>query len=173
MKRFVAIGAAAAITSLMLVAPADAAKTPPKSNRPIVTVSTDDFVMSLPAGVGCTFPVQLLGQGTLTTTTQRQKVKRVFDSTLTITNPTNQQSVTLNADSTVVDRLRRDGTSKSTSKGNVFFWGDLSVKGKTVDGLLLIKGRTRFTLADYSNPDSATNFTKIKGTVTDVCTLID
>ena len=172
MKRLIRIGALVAITSLMFVAPAEAAKTPPKSNRPITEVFTDDVVLDVPAGEACAFPVQVLGRGTVTVTSQRQKVKEVFDATVTITNQTNQSSVTLNADNTFVDHLRRDGSTKSTSKGNAFFWG-VTVKGQAVDGLLLIKGTTQFTVADYSNPDSAINFTKIKGTVTDVCNLID
>ena len=173
MRRIVAVGAAVAIASLAFVSPAEAAKAPPKSNRPITQVFTDDLVLDVAAGEACAFPVKFLGQGTVTLTTQRQKVKEVVDATVTITNVTSQKSVTLNADAVFVDRLRRDGSSKSTSKGNAFFWGDVTVKGKAVEGLLLIKGKTKFTIADYSNEDSELNFTKIKGTVTDVCTLID
>jgi len=175
-KRLLAIGAAAAVAGLAFIAPAEAAKTPPKSNRPITQVFTDDLVLDVAAGEACAFPVSVLGQGTVTVTSQRQKVKEVVDATLTITNVsnvTNPKSVTLNADVVFVHRLRKDGSSRSTSKGNAFFWGDVSVKGKAVNGLLLVQGKSKFVIADYSDEDSAIDFTKIKGKVTDVCTLID
>ena len=172
MKRLVAIGVGAAVAGLIFVAPAEAAKAPPKSNRPITEIFTDDVAADIPAGDACAFPVQIFGPGTVTVTSQRQKFKEVFDATVTVTNTTNQSSITVNADNTFVDHVRPDGSAKSTSNGNAFFWG-VTIKGKAVDGLLLIKGTTQFTIADYSNPDSAINFTEIKGTVTDVCTLID
>ena len=123
MKRIVAIGAAAAIGSLLFVAPAEAA--PTKHNKPTVEVTHDDFTIPFAAGEACAFPVTFHGVGTSTVITRKRTIKTfISDATATITNTTTGKTVKRNANTIFVDHLRKDGSAKSTSKGNSFFWGE-------------------------------------------------
>ena len=174
MKRIVAMGAAAAIGSLLFVAPAEAA--PTKHHKPTVEVTHDDFTIPFAAGEACAFPVTFHGVGTSTVITRKRTIKTfISDATATITNTTTGKTVKRNANTIFVDHLRKDGSSRSTSKGNSFFWGeDLTIKGKPApSGLLLVKGKAKFTIADFDDENSNVNFTRIKGRVIDVCTLVD
>ena len=174
MNRALALGVVAGIASMTFVAPAEAAA-PHTSNRPMIEVTQDDFTIPIPAGEACDFPITFRGVGTATVKTQRQKVKTVIsDAVAIITNTTTGKSVRLNADTVFVDHLRKDGSSRSTSSGNAFIWGDLTIKGQPApSGILMIQGKSKFTIENYADQESGVNFTQIKGKVTDVCTLID
>jgi len=146
------------------------------NDKPVVTIDKNTSVdLDVKAGEGCSFAVQFHGEADIKTIAYKHKTVTIYSHAFgRATNPANHKSVKFNANVKFVDKELSNGNLASSSKGNAFLFGTQVGFGDDAgQAFLHVRGKATWTTVDPSNNGGAFVFRKIKGEVTNICTLID
>lgn len=143
--------------------------------KPDVTVEKDATIdLDIKAGEACSFPTTIHGEADIRTITSKRKTVTAYSHAFArITNATTGRSVRLNANVTFVDKTLSNGDVASTSRGNAVIWGThVGFSTEAGPAFLYVRGRSSWTTVDPGGDESLV-FHRIKGSVTNICDLID
>ena len=165
------------LVALSVVLGATAAGTLPATadDKPVVTVdkgTVTDLVLA--KGEACAFAVNFHGEADITTIVRKKVTTTIYShARARVTNPANHRSETFNASSTFVDREKKDGTLASTSKGKTLFFRKVGFSSDPEPAFLYVRGTTKGITYNPDSDDPPLVFSRIKGTVVNVCDLLD
>ena len=146
-------------------------------DKPVVTIEKNATLdLDVKAGEGCSFATQFHGEaGLIKTITYKHKTVTIYSHAFgQVTNPANHKSVKFNTNVKFVDKELSNGNLASSSKGNAIIWGtNVGFSADAGPAFLYVQGKATWTTVDPANDGGAVVFRKIKGQVTNICTLID